>query len=814
MNRKVLVFLFVIGALGSLGVNGQPIKKQVKALRIDRSILIDGRLDEPEWLNANVAADFIQFEPYNGNKPSEQTEVRVLFDNNALYIGARMFDSNPQKIFRELGQRDKSEHLQSDVFTLYISPYNDGINYLQFSVSASGVQTDVKLAGGEEEAQPGQNSSGTSWDAVWMSEVNIDDKGWVAEFKIPFSALRFSNSNTQNWGINFTRLIKRYNEYSSWNFIDKMVNGKVNQSGELSGITDVKTPVRLSLSPYLSGYAEKFPDSKSLEYRLSGGLDIKYGLSESFTLDMSLIPDFGQVKSDDRILNLTPFEVQYAEQRPFFTEGTELFNKGEIFYSRRVGSKPVNHSAVDTLIDANKEYVLENPVETKLINATKISGRTSKGLGIGFFNAMTSNTYAQIKDTLGNKRRILTQGFTNYNMVVFDQTLKNNSYISLANTNLSRPNDTYTANVTAAEFSLQDKRNSYKISGIGGLSQIFNDSISRGFKSFIDFSKISGNFQFEAWNNIESKRYNPNDMGYLQSPNEFSSGISLGYKIYKPFWKLLKLETSFGYEQEMLYKPRLFAANEFSMSVRTATIKRFYSSGITLNFHPQDINDYYEPRKEGRKLVIPKRWSMNWFGSPDYRRSLAIDHGFSLWVADRMGQKGFSYNIAPRMRFSDRLLIIYTFNQGFDYNAIAKTGERSDSVFMGMRDVVTLTNTIDAQYTFSAKSFINLKLRHYWSYYKFNDFYYLNNDGSLSLNNSIPRENNNTNYFNIDLVYQWNLAPGSILSIVWKNSIELSNSDLDYNYLQNIRDVWDSPQINSISFKLLYYLDYQMLKRK
>ncbi len=804
MIRRLFVFALLIGALGEVHVLAQTEKRKVETVRVSNSIVVDGKLDEIEWQNVREASDFIQHEPYNGAAPSEKTSVRILYDDNAIYIGARLYDSNPSMIYRELGQRD-NDNLKSDYFGVFISPYNDGINFSNFIVSASGVQTDIK-ATGENETK--------SWDAVWLSEISFDDKGWVVEMKIPFSALRFSQNSPQNWGINFVRLIKRYNEWSSWNFIDKKISGVVSQSGELTGIANVKPPIRLSLSPYVSAYAEKFPFSKSMEYRFSGGLDLKYGLSESFTLDMTLIPDFGQVKSDDRILNLTPFEVQYSEQRPFFTEGTELFGRGDIFYSRRVGSKPINY-ADTSMIDKTKEWIDDNPNENKMINATKISGRTSSGLGIGFFNAMTSNTFATIKDTLGNSRKILTQGFTNYNMVVLDQTLKNNSYVSLANTNLYRPDDKYSANVTATEFIIRDKRNMYSVSGIGGLSQIFNDSTTRGYKSFLEIAKDAGNFQFELWNNIESENYNINDMGYLQSPNELSFGAEVGYEVYKPFWKLLNFESSLEYVNENLYNPRKFVSSSIGLNARTTTIKKSYTMGLNMSFDTHDQNDYYEPRREGRMLVVPRRTFVRWFGSPDYRRPLAIDHGFNFWVSDAYNQHGYGINISPRMRFNDKLFVVYNYNQSFDYNLIGAVRNVNDpsNVYMGKRDAVTVTNTIDAQYTLNSKAFFNLRLRHYWSFYKYNEFYILNQDGSLTADGSVSAKNNNINYFNVDLVYQWNLAPGSVLSVVWKNSIELDGGKIEHNYIQNLKNVWDTPQTNSISFKLLYYLDYQMLRK-
>lgn len=789
------------------GNDSLKVKKSLEAYRISSTITIDGKLDEPIWLSAQDAKDFIQNEPYNGSTPSEITSVKVLFDDNALYIGARMFDSTPMKIYNELSQRDNVEGVKSDLFVVYISPFNDGINYLEFVVSASGVQSDFKISGEEEES---------SWDAVWLSEVTKDELGWIVEMKIPFSALRFSKNNVQSWGINFARLIKRYNEWSSWNFVDKKISSVISQSGELTGIINVEPPIRLSLSPYISGYAEKFPDSKSVEYRLSGGMDLKYGINEGFTLDMTLIPDFGQVKSDNRILNTTPYEVMYSEQRPFFTEGTELFNKGGVFYSRRVGKTPVYYNYVASKIDTSKEHIVDNPIETKLINATKITGRTSGGLGVGFFNAMTSNTYAEIKDTLGNSRKILTQGFTNYNMIVLDQTLKNNSYVSIENTNLYRPDDSYTANVTATDFTLRDKSNKYALIGIGAYSHLKGDSLAKstGYRSFLEFTKDGGNFQFELWNNIESKDYNPNDMGYLQRPNELSYGSEVSYHVFKPFWKILNLNSSLGFYHQSLYDPRRYQSSYIEFNLRAATIKRYFTSNLNIVVYPRDAYDYDVTNQSGRKIILPKRAFIGWFGSPDYRKTLAIDHSINFWSADRLGQKGLSYSISPRIRFNNKLFVVYSFTQEFEYNAFARVAPDSADVYMGMRDIITIQNSITGQYTFNAKSFIYLYIRHYWSSFKYNSYYLLNNDGTISPNKTVSSENKNVNFFNIDFVYQWNFMPGSVLSIVWKNSIGKDEDKVEYNYFKNFSSVWNTKQTNSLSFKLLYYLDYQSIKKK
>lgn len=803
MRNRILVVTFCTSFIVSNIVQAQQVKKNVEAVRIKNSIVIDGILDDNEWQNAQEAADFIQHEPYNGAAPSERTSVKILFDDNALYIGARMYDSDPDKIYRELGQRD-NDNLKSDYFVVYISPYNDGINYSQFVVSASGVQSDFKNVSDDEIK---------SWDAVWMSEVSIDEKGWVVEMKIPFSALRFSQNSSQNWGLNFARLIKRYNEWSSWNFVDKKISSVISQSGELTGITNIKPPIRLSLSPYISAYADKYYNAKKVDYKLSGGLDLKYGINEAFTLDMTLIPDFRQVKSDDKILNLSPFEIMYSEQRPFFTEGTELFGRGDIFYSRRVGKKPVHY--IDTsMIDNSKEWIANNPNETKMINATKISGRTTSGLGIGFFNAMTSNTFATIKDTLGNSRKILTQGFTNYNMIVLDQTFRNSSYISFANTNLYCPEDKYSADVSAIDFTLRNKTNTYAISGTGALSQIFSDSVSRGFKNKIEIAKTSGNFQFEVGNNIESKNYNPNDMGYLQSPNEFSSWAEVEFNVFKPFGRFLNLNTSATYYNEQLYDPRSYSASIVMFDLRTTTKKRNYTFGINAEFHTRDIHDYYISETPGQRVIIPKRRSYRLFGSPDYRKPFIIDHGINLWFADNSKQSGLGFNLSPRIRFSNRLFVVLKSSIQFDYGEIGYVDENAGVINMGRRDVTTIENTANVQFTFNSKSFINLNVRHYWSGYRYNEFYELNKNGEMTSVVYLGDYSGNVNFFDTFLDYKWNFAPGSVLSVVWKNSLLLEGKYYEQDYFKNFNNVLNAPQTNSLSFKLLYYLDYQMLRKR
>lgn len=805
----LLIFLNIYPSISRSHQVPSNLKKVAYAQRVSEHIKIDGNLNEDAWSDALPIDEFLQYEPFNGSFPSEKSLVRILYDDNAIYIGATLSDDEPNLIYREVGQRDNSDKLKADAFSVLISPYNDGINYLEFIVSASGVQTDIRRTGDDTDR---------SWDAVWESAVLISDSGWFVEIKIPFSALRFSSRVVGNWGLNFRRLIKRYNEWSSWNPIDNSISGIVNQSGELSGIKDIDAPIRLSFSPYVSGYIEKHPENTSPSWQLNGGMDLQFGLTESFTLDMTLIPDFGQVKSDEKVLNISPYEVKYDEQRPFFNEGMDLFQKGGIFYSRRIGAKPKLYSSVSQAMGEN-DTILSNPQETALINATKISGRTSSGLGVGFLNAFTSNTYAEIRDTLvDQKRRFLTQGFTNYNMIVLDQTLKNNSYISIANTNLHIPKQDYASNVTATDFVFRDKRNSYAIAGVAAMSQIFEDDIDVGYMYNLSLNKTSGNILFEVWNNTESNNYNPNDMGYLKKANEFTNGAGVGYKVYKPFWRLLNWSSWIGGYYSTLHNPRVYTSSYLYANFRTFFAKSYLFINGEFWIDPRETHDYDEPRVEGRMLIRPRRFSPSIEISSDYRKSLAIDAEISYWKAESLDMDNFSIEISPRIRFNNKFLVVYEIEQDFGRNDIGYVGKSLDNsiVYMGLRDVSTLTNTIDALYSFSANSFIRIELRHYWRWLDYSSYHQLNPDGTLSnpVNDYVEDENINFNLFNIDLTYKWNFAPGSVLSIVWKNAIEDSDKNIRGDFFHNFGNVIESSQINSISFRLLYYLDYNSLVRR
>jgi hypothetical protein len=371
--RKYSYFFFIVIVLFTSFVYSQ--KKTLQAIRIDSKIIIDGKFDETAWQNAPVAKNFVEIFPDNG-KPipeNKDTEVKIVYTDEAIYVAALLHDDDPSKILSELTLRD--DFATADHFGVFFNGYNDGQQEFRFFVSAAGVQQDCIYTENTDED--------FTWDAIWESKVRITDKGWVVEMKIPLAALRFPEAEKQIWGLNFYREPRQSRSQNTWSLISNEINNESIQAGILEGIENIKTPTRLFLIPYASSYLTGNATQKTTG-EIRGGLDIKYGLTDAFTLDAILVPDFGQVRFDNVVLNLSAFEQQFTENRPFFTEGTDLFNKGNLFYSRRIGGLPQYKLGV------NEEFV--EGTNVKLLNALKISGRTKNGLGIGVLNAVTEET--------------------------------------------------------------------------------------------------------------------------------------------------------------------------------------------------------------------------------------------------------------------------------------------------------------------------------------------------------------------------------------------------------------------------------------
>jgi uncharacterized protein DUF5916/cellulose/xylan binding protein with CBM9 domain len=356
-----------------------------RAARATGTIRLDGKLDEPAWAAASVTDAFTQVDPEEGKPASQRTEVRVLFDDDALYVGVRLHDNGP--ITARLGRRDMNLG-DSDWFGVMIDSYHDHRTAFGFDVNPVGVRRDeVKTIDQDD----------NSWDPVWDVATSSDGEGWTAEYRIPFSQLRFSRDSAQTWGVQFERIIGRRNEYSVSTFMPKSERGGVPKYGHLEGVQNVRAGKRLELLPYVVQRAEYVdpgpnPFRTDKEFFTAGGLDLLFRASSNLTLNATFNPDFGQVEVDPAVVNLGVYETFFEEKRPFFVEGSEIFafgangtSGGQLFYSRRIGRNP-------TL--AGPGSAVDVPTNTTILGAGKLSGKVS-GWSLGVLTALTAKEQAR-----------------------------------------------------------------------------------------------------------------------------------------------------------------------------------------------------------------------------------------------------------------------------------------------------------------------------------------------------------------------------------------------------------------------------------
>ena len=805
------VLILVFGLLGNCCF-AQEIKK-FTAVRTEYSPKIDGILNDQIWNEVKAASGFIEFKPISGRIESydRRTEVKIVYDNSAIYIGARMYDE-PDSVVSEVVTRDNLG--SSDFLGIVFDTYLDRINAFGFYVNSTGAQFDAKYS------QSGRED--ISWDAVWDSQVKIDSLGWTAELKIPYSAIRFGSNDVQQWGLNMTRRRQKINQQTSWNFIDPKVAGFINQAGNLDGIKGIKAPVRLSLSPFLSSSLNNYPHNKpgvkNTTSTYNGGMDIKYGINQSYTLDMTLVPDFGQVRSDNQVLNLSPFEVRFLENRQFFTEGTELFNKGNLFYSRRIGSNPAYLANISSKVLAG-EVIKENQLESKLLNATKISGRSQNGMGIGFFNAVTKRGYAKVQNSTGQERLIETQPLTNYNILVLDQTLKNNSSASFVNTNVLRQGSAYDANVSAFLFNLNNKQNRYNIAGAAKLSHLGaespGNSAMNGYYYEIEAGKKSGNFTWRYNYDLTDEKYDPTDLGYFNNNNFIRNYIEFGYNSFKPGKIFNRYYTSIEIFRTERFKPRTYQSSRASAEGFFEFIN-FWS--LELDFYRQFIGkDFYEPRVAGREFSTPASSFISAMLRSNRAKKYNATALFSARFREQFSGVGYIAGFYQNFRVKNRLALGLDFNvqPQYDYSAWLGVSGNKDVIFSRF-DRSTVESAMDATYTFNSRMGLMVRARHYWSNRRNKEYYILTADGGLQSNDGAEFKGTHTNYnvFNIDFIYSWRFAPGSELSLAYKNVAQDMEKENRLGYFQNFDRIVGLPQNNNASLKILYYLDYMQLSKR
>lgn len=796
----VLLLLFSKILFGQSTFPTKNVKKSIKAEKIASVLSIDGQLDEEDWSKTLPAKDFFTFSPDNGNLEAQElrTEVKILYDDNAVYIGAILYDNQPTKILKEIKERDNFG--TSDLFGVFINGYNDGQQDFQFYVTAANGQADCNFTS--------QDGEDYSWNAIWSSNAKITDIGWVVEMKIPYAALRFPKKDIQTWGINFFREVRRTRQKYTWSPINNNIGAFSQQAGILTGIENIKPPTRLFLIPYTSAYLNS--NKEETDITLKGGLDIKYGINDAFTLDAILIPDFGQTKFDNVELNLGPFEQQFNENRPFFTEGTDLFNKGNLLYTRRIGASPLFYPELH-----DNESIEEYPATTNLLNAIKISGRNNDGLGIGFLNAITEETNVTIRNNAdGNTRTEIVSPLTNYNVTVFDQRFNQNSSVTFINTNTTRNGSYRDANVTGFIFDLNTTQNTFNLSGKANLSNTFDTKNTNGIESSLSIGETSGKYRFGIGGEYVSKDFDKNDLGIIFQNNYYSYFSNASYRILTPTKTFNSFNIGLYTYMEYNNNSNEIQQNNFSIDVNT-TSKGNHYFGFGYRIKPFERFDYYEPRRDGQFLILPKLQSY-WLGfSSNYNYKFALDIEVSNLFYNQENRSDLDISVSPRYRFNDKFSLIYSINPYIQKNNIGFVDYLSDTeeVIMAQRDRNTINNSLTSKFSINSQMNFNLSVRHYWSIAENNAFYTLQKNGRLVEKlDYIEDKNSNFSTWNLDLSYSWWFAPGSQATVLYRNNASNFSNEIDKNFKNNFDTLFTDNLNHAFSVSIRYFIDYNQAK--
>jgi Domain of unknown function (DUF5916)/Carbohydrate family 9 binding domain-like len=443
IGRATLLVTLGLSAGAAAAQQASP-PPEVHAVRTAKPPVIDGRLIDECWALASPASEFTQLDPDEGKPATEQTEVRFVYDDDALYVGIRLFDREPQRVVRRLSTRDSDA--DADRVTLYLDPMHDRLTGAIFRVSAANVQKDAILYN--------DSWQDTSWDAVWQSQVASDDQGWTVEMRIPLSQLRFPRADHQTWGVNVERFIQRKNEYAWLEMVPKNQTGIASRMLNLAGFDGLSPTRHLELLPYTAARQEFITPAAGSPFndgaRAFGaaGLDLKWGVTSNLTVNATANPDFGQVEVDPAVVNLTAFETFFPEKRAFFLEGAQIlnnfgqggsnnfwgFNRSEpqIFYSRRIGRAPQIKPTAD-FIDA--------PTATTILGATKLTGKTSGGWSIGFLEAVTNREEARTRTGVATSNTVV-EPVTNYSVTRIQREFGRRLGLGFVTTAVNRKLDT------------------------------------------------------------------------------------------------------------------------------------------------------------------------------------------------------------------------------------------------------------------------------------------------------------------------------------------------------------------------------------
>ena len=773
MSRFFMLFLFVLVSV----LSAQDSTKTVTAFYLESPPQIDGYLNETFWDQSKSISGLIQRNPDEGQPATQKTHIWVAYDEANIYVAARMEDTRADSIIARLGRRDS--RAKADRFGVYFDPYHDKRSGYYFGLNAAGVYYDGAI----------NNDSwfDEDWDAVWEGKVQIDDRGWSAEFKIPLTQMRFPDREEQVWGINFSRDITRNLEEDYFIFWPKDESAFVSRFATLRGLKNLKLGSRLEILPYARLKNERIapqkgdPFNDGSRYRPGFGLDLKYGLTSNLTLNASFNPDFGQVEVDPAVVNLSDFETFYSEKRPFFIEGSSNYRFGSggatnnwnfnwsnpnFFYSRRIGRQPQGSARYSA------QYA-DVPEGSRILGAAKITGKVMDNLNVGFLSAVTAREEARLGNSDGSRFSREVEPLTSYNILRLQKEFNEGRQgIGFIGTHLGRNfketylKDEMNASSLAAGidgWTFLDKEKVWVVSGWTGYSRlqasarqmtrIQTNSVHRfqrpdfkyasldttatalsGLAGRISLSKERGNWMFNSAFGFIQPGFDVNDLGFQFRANVINMHMSGGYRWTQPT----------SYFRTLSILGSVFGSTDFDGN--------FTGGGIWSNINWQALNYFnigigliYSPqsktidRTRGGPITIARE-SLGSFGyfSSDRSKTFSFNGGYNFFT-NSAGSKNYGLNAGLSWRPADNIYLSvrprYSWNLP-DVQWVGAFGDKEARATFGNRYIFaqmsqkTLSAGIRLNWTFTPELSLQLYAQPLTSSGHYKNFKYLNRPNS------------------------------------------------------------------------------------
>lgn len=734
---------------------------QVRAVKLNQPVEIDGRLAESFWQMFPSISDFKQKEPNQGEQPTEKTEVWVAYDDDAIYIAARLYDSQPDSIMALLDRRDNLN--TADWFGVFLDPYRDKRSGNYFIVGPAGTVADGVLYNDDWDD--------SDWDGVWKGESSIDDNGWTVEMRIPFSQLRFQDKDQQVWGINFRRDIGRKNETDYLVYTPRKESGYVSRFHELVGIEGIKPANSLEVLPYATTKAEYThpvpgnPFNNGSRYTPDIGADIRYGLSSNLILNATINPDFGQVEVDPAVVNLSDVESFFSEKRPFFVEGANIFtNYGQgggrnfwnfnfpyttPFYGRRIGRSPHGN---DTLGVTN---FIDMPFATRILGAGKITGKVGDGWNVGTIHAVTAREFAEYKmDNIrseaevepstyygvGRVQRDFNDGRQGIGIlgtytwrqfsdnVLQDGLNKNGSFIGMDGWTFLDSSKTWVITGYANLSHVEGNRN--RITSLQTNSQHYfqrpdashvnvdtNATSLTGYAGRFYLIKQKGSFFFNSSFGFIDPKYEVNDLGFLSRADVINMHIGGGYNWTEPDGLFRRKELGGGFGQSYDYENNL--VHRVLVHFGFVQFMNYYSINWNLAVNPNETIS--NRRTRGGPLTINKPgYETNFFLNSDYSKDIVAEASTNTYNSDHTDYKSFSFWVQYRPaqnitlsigpRYEKEIQKLQWFNESVQYEPLAKATFGNQYIF-GELDYQSVSANIRLNWTLTPTLSLQLYLQ-------------------------------------------------------------------------------------------------------